>query len=83
MADKLTELRKVLRAFYRFRREPTDENRRKLEELKFLGASRCPSGEDEIDLTRLRRSDRSGRTREWLVCPSCGDRLDLTDIPIQ
>jgi len=82
MAD-LGQLRKVLRAFYRFRREPTPENRLELEELRFLGADRCPSCGEEIDLARLRRSDRGGRIQEWLVCPACGDRFDLTDVPVQ
>lgn len=79
----LAELRKVLRAFYRFRREPTPENNRKLVELRFLGAHQCPSCDEELDLNRLRRADRDGRIQEWLICPSCGDRFDLTDVPVQ
>ena len=48
----LSDLRKVLRAFYRYRREPTQENNRKLEELRFLGAHHCPSC-DAADVCRL------------------------------
>jgi len=79
---ELSDLRNMVRAYFRYRNDPTPEHRRKLEELRFLGADECPSCSEVLDLSRFRRVDREGRVREWITCASCGDVFELTDLPV-
>lgn len=66
-------LREYLRALRRVRRKPGPAGLKKLEYLRFLGAARCPTCEEEADLAGyVCQRDAEGEILERYRCPQCG-----------